>query len=128
MYSSNYSRLRKWRVASLFFCFGLWPLIAFSAANLDQGIEVDRLAIFAIANILLPLSVLAPLQYATRRAGKDRMYYLYPVLILGFYFFTDIMTALNDLGVTRFRYAVPIFAAGSGLMALADISQIVFVS
>jgi len=107
------------RIVALFVCFSLWPLVAFSTVNIGENIEYDRIALFAAANIVLPLIILSLAHFLARGFGGARVYYVYPVIIIAFYFFSDIMNVLTEIGLSRFRHRVPIYGVGVGLLALA---------
>lgn len=97
------------RIIILIVTFGLWPIIAFAAVNVGQGTELHRLALFALANLVVAIVFLTPLHLVFRDRVGVRAYYLYPLFIISFYFFGDIMNAMDSLGLTRFRYRVPVY-------------------
>ncbi len=119
MLSMTNNKSEFWRIAILICCFGLWPLIAFAATNVGENIEYDRIALYAAANIVLPLLFLSPLHFLSRGSGGERVYYLYPLVIVGFYFFSDIVSVLAEFGFSRYRHSLPIIAGVFGVLGFA---------
>lgn len=103
------------RVPVILISFGIWPLLAFIAVNLQEGIEPWRATLLTVMVSGFISVFLALMHWVFRNKSGVRVYYLFPVIIVSFYFFTDIMNVLGDFGFTKYRYRI-LFLVGAFLI------------